>query len=73
MIFPAVIIGTRGRNFKEILVFALLVTCIASIAGLGSSIALERLSTVPSQVLFMLIFLMLTNLVMTKQKQVINE
>ena len=63
MIFPAVIIGTCGKNLKVMLVTALGATSIAAIVGLGSSIAIERLSTVPSQIITMLIFLSLISFV----------
>ena len=63
MIFPAVIIGTCGKNLKVMLVTALGTTSIAAIVGLGSSIAIERLSTVPSQIITMLIFLSLISFV----------
>lgn len=57
MIFPAVIVGTCGRNLKVMLISALFATSLSVLLGLGSSIAFERLSTVPSQIITLLIFL----------------
>jgi len=69
MIFPAVIVGTCGRNLKVMLVTALGATSVAAIVGLGSSIAVERLSTVPSQIITMLIFLSFISFVTSTRRE----
>lgn len=66
MIFPAVIVGMSGRSLKAMTFSALAVTSVSSLVGLGSSIAFERISTVPSQIIFLLLFLMLTNQLLTR-------
>jgi len=69
MIFPAVIIGTSGRNIKVMLISALSVTSFSVLFGLGSSIAFERLSTVPSQIITLLVFLSVIGLITSRYKE----
>jgi len=61
IIFPTVIIGSRGSNLKSILVLMLSIAGMGAFLGLGSSIYLERLSTVPTQVLTTLLILVITS------------
>jgi ABC-type Mn2+/Zn2+ transport system permease subunit len=72
MIFPVVIIGTKGKSLKSLLICSLSVSAIASISGLGLSIGFERLSTVPTQVLMMLSLLVLVGLVMGKSNNKVS-
>jgi ABC-type Mn2+/Zn2+ transport system permease subunit len=73
MIFPTVIIGSRGRNLSSTLTLMSIVTSFGSVFGLGASIYAERLSTVPTQVLTILIFLSIISLLLGLRKKVGNE
>ena len=67
MIFPAVLIGLKRPNLKSFLFYSVAITIVASLGGLAFSIIFERLSTVPAQVLLMLILLSLSNIYTSKK------
>ncbi len=68
IIFPTVLIGSKGRSLGQIITIMLIVTGVSSMLGLGGSIWLERLSTVPTQVLTLLVFLVVIGLVLQTQR-----
>lgn len=66
MIFPVMIAGNVFKNLSQCLWSLALVSGLASMVGLTFSIVFSRVSTVPVQVLILLVFLAVTRLVFTK-------
>ena len=55
MILPVIVIGDLGKNLKLILVLMGIITAFSSAFGLALSIWFEQLSTVPTQILVLLV------------------
>ena len=69
MIFPAVLIGEKGKNLKQVFLLMGMVAVLASTIGLAASIWHSRLSTVPTQVLILLIVSLLTGLLCLRKRK----
>ena len=66
LIFPVLIAGQAFKNMSQGLWGMSIVSGFASVVGLALSIVNSRVSTVPAQVLVLLVFLIVTNFVFTK-------
>jgi len=66
LIFPVLIAGHAFKNMRQGLLVMAIVSGLSSICGLVISIINSRVSTVPAQVLFLIVFLLIVQLLFSK-------
>ena len=63
VIFPVVLTGVNFASFKKSLFFMALASGLSSVSGLALSIAINGLSTVPTQIIVLLVLLLLVKFI----------